>query len=45
MNLLPKELIFNSKLTTYANLDKLNKLDGQGVKSREAIMAQCWSLP
>ena len=29
---LPEELIFDSKLTTYANLDKLNKLDGQGVK-------------
>src|SRR5271157_2358643 len=28
---LPEELIFDSKLTTYANLDKLNKLDRQGV--------------
>lgn len=29
---LPEELIFDSKLTTYAKLDKLNQLDGQGVK-------------
>ncbi len=29
---LPEELIFDSKLTTYANLDRLNKLDRQGVK-------------
>jgi hypothetical protein len=29
---LPEELIFDSKLTTHANLDQLNKWDGQGVK-------------
>jgi hypothetical protein len=29
---LPEELIFDSKLTTHANLDKLNKWDRQGVK-------------
>jgi hypothetical protein len=29
---LPEELIFDSKLTTYANLDKLNTWDRQGVK-------------
>jgi len=29
---LPDELIFDSKLTTHANLDKLNKWDRQGVK-------------